>query len=414
MNKTLILLLALSLAACKPKPEAADEHGHGHDEEQGHAETTEAKGPHGGRLLRDGDFQLEITIFEKGLPPEFHVYAFHDGKPLAPAALGLTIELTRLDGEKNLFRFTPEQDYLKGNGPVTEPHSFDVRVEASHDGQKVAWNYKSHEGRTTIDADMAGSMGIETAVAGPGVLRERMSLYGSIHPNAERVRQVGARFPGVVRSVSARLGDTVKAGQALATVESNESLQTYSVTAPIAGLVTQRAANPGEATGETPLFVISDYSSVWAELSVFPRDRARLQPGQAVKITAADAQQSGEGSIGAIAAGEGESPTLVARVPLDNAQGRWTPGQFVTAEVVIGKTPVPLAVSNAALQGFRDFTVVFAQVGETYEVRMLELGRSDGEMTEVLGGLKPGTRYVTANSYIIKADIEKAGASHDH
>lgn len=413
MNKILILLLALSLAACKPEPEA-DEHGHGHDEVHGHAETTEAKGPHGGRLLTDGDFQLEITIFEQGVPPEFHVYTLHDGKPLAPAGLNLTIELTRLDGEKNLFRFTPEQDYLKGSGTVTEPHSFDVRVEATHDGQKHAWTYESHEGRTRIGADMARGMGIQTAVAGPGLLRERLSLYGSIHPNAERVREVAARFPGVVRSVTARLGEPVKAGQVLATVESNESLQTYSVTAPIAGLVTQRAANPGEATGETPLFVISDYSSVWAELSVFPRDRARLQPGQAVKITAADAQQSSEGRIGTIAAADGGGPTLVARVPLDNTQGEWAPGQFVTAEVVTGEIPVPLAVPNAALQGFRDFTVVFAQVGETYEVRMLELGRSDGEVTEVLGGLKPGTRYVTANSYIIKADIEKSGASHDH
>jgi cobalt-zinc-cadmium efflux system membrane fusion protein len=32
----------------------------------------------------------------------------------------------------------------------------------------------------------------------------------------------------------------------------------------------------------------------------------------------------------------------------------------------------------------------------------------------VLGGLEPGTEYVTENSYIIKADIEKSGASHDH
>ena len=205
-----------------------------------------------------------------------------------------------------------------------------------------------------------------------------------------------------------------EAGQLLATVESNESLQTYAVTAPISGLVTQRAANPGEATGERALFVISDYASVWAELTVFPRDRARLQAGQAVKITAADAHQSGEGRIGAIAAAEGGGPTLVARVPLDNARGQWTPGQFVTAEVVIGESPVPLAVPNVALQPFRDFTVVFAQVGETYEARMLELGRSDGEMTEVLGGIKPGTRYVSANSYLVKADIEKSGASHDH
>jgi cobalt-zinc-cadmium efflux system membrane fusion protein len=45
---------------------------------------------------------------------------------------------------------------------------------------------------------------------------------------------------------------------------------------------------------------------------------------------------------------------------------------------------------------------------------MLELGRRDGENVEVLGGLEPGTEYVTGNSYLIKADIEKSGASHDH
>jgi cobalt-zinc-cadmium efflux system membrane fusion protein len=45
---------------------------------------------------------------------------------------------------------------------------------------------------------------------------------------------------------------------------------------------------------------------------------------------------------------------------------------------------------------------------------MLELGKRDGEWAEVLGGLKPGTRYVAEQSYLIRADIEKSGASHDH
>jgi cobalt-zinc-cadmium efflux system membrane fusion protein len=73
-----------------------------------------------------------------------------------------------------------------------------------------------------------------------------------------------------------------------------------------------------------------------------------------------------------------------------------------------------LVVANSALQTFRDFTVVYAQVGDVYEVRMLQLGVSDGEHTEVIGGIDAGTRYVTDNSYLIKADIEKSGASHDH
>jgi cobalt-zinc-cadmium efflux system membrane fusion protein len=45
---------------------------------------------------------------------------------------------------------------------------------------------------------------------------------------------------------------------------------------------------------------------------------------------------------------------------------------------------------------------------------MLELGRGDSDWVEVLDGLEPGEIYVTGNSYLIKADIEKSGATHDH
>jgi cobalt-zinc-cadmium efflux system membrane fusion protein len=86
----------------------------------------------------------------------------------------------------------------------------------------------------------------------------------------------------------------------------------------------------------------------------------------------------------------------------------------VAAEVTVGTRNVSLAVKESGLQRFRDFTVVFAQVGETYEVRMLELGERDGEYVEVTGGLKPGTNYVAEQSFLIRQDIEKSGASHDH
>jgi cobalt-zinc-cadmium efflux system membrane fusion protein len=112
--------------------------------------------------------------------------------------------------------------------------------------------------------------------------------------------------------------------------------------------------------------------------------------------------------------GDRSSQTLTARVVLDNADGRWTPGQFVEGVVTLAESPVELVVPLSALQTFREGDVVFARVGDTYEVRMVELGRRDDAHAEVLGGLAPGTVYVSENSYLVKADIEKAGASHDH
>ncbi len=414
-DTTATLLLVCLLVGCDSNVATDDRLGPGGDPVAAEAKPELTKGPHRGRLLADGDFQIEVAIFEHGVPPEFHVYPTLAGEPLDPAQVNLAIALTRLDGEVDRFTFTPEQDYLKSNTSVHEPHSFGVRIEAEHAKRAHVWTYDSFEGRTVIKPEAARAAGIEAAIAGAAVLHETVTLYGSVQANPERVRAVTARFPGVIRSVAAKIGDSVKSGTTLATIESNESLQAYSVAAPISGIVTQRAANPGEATGTEPLFVVSDFSTLWAELTAFPRDRARLSRGQVVNVVATDGTQKGQGVLShVLPTGRGANQGLLVRVALDNANGQWTPGLFVTGNVIVGETPVELAVPVAALQTFRDFTVVFAQVGDTYEVRMLELGRSDGAMTEVLSGLNPGTRYVSANSYLIKADIEKSAASHDH
>lgn len=405
--------LLLLLAGCGNRNSEA--HGeHAHDEHGDHAEAELAKGPHGGRLLEDGAFAVELAIFEAGVPPEYRAWATAAGEPLDPAQLSLQVELHRLGGVVDRIAFSPQGDFLRGDRAIYEPHSFDVKVTAQHAGAVHAWTYESHEGRTRIEPAMAKLAGIETAQAGPGVIEETVQLYGAIVPDARRVREVKARFPGVVRSVSRQIGDAVRAGETLAGVESNDSLQTYAVPAPIAGVITQRHAETGEQTDEDALFEIADFSQVWAEFSVFPRDRGRLREGQRVTVGA----ESGASFMGTLAyvspMGTRKAQSVTARVVIENADGLWTPGQFVEGLAVVSETRVELAVPLSALQSFRDFTVVFAQVGDTYEVRMLELGRRDAERVEVLDGLAPGTRYVTQNSYLIKADIEKSGASHDH
>ncbi len=405
MNKLYVLLLILPfLAACSGESPTTT------------AEQAEdaARGPNGGRLLVDGAFALELAIFEAGVPPEFHAWATDGGRPLEPSDVTLTVELERLGGVVDRVEFTPQNEFLRSTSVVHEPHSFDVTVVARHGGREHRFEYESYEGRTTIAADVARAAGIETATAGPGVISDELVLYGTIAPDATRVRTVNARFPGVIRTVSRNVGDAVRAGDALATIESNESLQTYTVTAPIAGTVTARHAAAGEQSDAEPLFEIADFSSVWAELDVFSRDRARLKNGLAVAVTS----ETGDAATGTVdylaPVGNRASQSITARVVLDNAAGAWTPGQFVEGRVTIATTPVALAVPLSALQRFRELDVVFAQLGETYEVRMLTLGRRDTAFVEVLDGLEPGTTFVTGNSYLIKADIEKSGASHDH
>ena len=182
----------------------------------------------------------------------------------------------------------------------------------------------------------------------------------------------------------------------------------------MAGTVTQRHANAGENADAGALFQIADFSSVWAELSVFPRDRARLSAGQSVEIAAADGAARGGGTIGHVSPLGMASQALVARVVLDNRAGTWTPGQFVDARVTVAESPAPVVVPLAALQRFRDWDVVFVADGNTYQAQPVTLGRRDAAQVEVTAGLAAGARVVIANSFLVKADVEKSGASHDH
>ena len=108
------------------------------------------------------------------------------------------------------------------------------------------------------------------------------------------------------------------------------------------------------------------------------------------------------------------SQSTVARATIANEDGQWRPGSAVKARITVDQQPTNLVVPLSALQTFRDWDAVFVRVGDTYEVRPVKLGKRDASQVEILSGLKPGDQVVVEQSYLVKADIEKSGASHEH
>jgi cobalt-zinc-cadmium efflux system membrane fusion protein len=410
------LLLTLGLAACGgPEPDA-HAHGEGGDhDEHAEAEAEPAKGAHNGRLLTEGPYTVELAIYEDGVPPEYRAWLYKDGEPLPPTAGELTVVLRRLGEITDTHAFTPKDDYLLGSLEVYEPHSFDVDVTARIDGQTLTWSFPSYEGRTSIPASVATDAGIEVAPAGPGVIRDEHDVQGLLTPIEGRHARVVARFPGPVKAVRVGLGDTVRAGQVLATVESNVSLSDYAVTAPLAGTVLARNVAVGDLAGDQPMFEVADLSKLWVDLHLFGADAQHITPGLPVEVTRLSDGVSARTTLDRVLPGTATaSQSTVARATVDNGDGRWRPGAAVRARVTVAEQKVDLMVPLAALQRFRDWDVVFVRFGDDYEIRPLELGRRDGVNVEVLGGLKAGDPVVVAQSYLVKADIEKSGASHDH
>ena len=400
------LALAIPLAACGSDPAPAE-----HGEEGAEAE----KGPNGGRLLKDGDFAVEVTVFETGQEPQFRVYATRGGEPVDPGAVQLTMILRRLGGEVNTFAFKPEGKFLAGQGVVEEPHSFDVEVVAVENGQRHVWKYASPEGRTRITAEAAKAGGIEIMTAGPATIGETRELFGTVALDPSARSEIRGQFPGRVVSVTKAVGDYVQRGQLLARIESSESLQVYPVYATVSGVVAERNGNPGNVTGDRALYVITDPAQTSVVFNIFPKDLAVIQPGMRVEIEAMDGTPVAASQLGGyLPEGNAEAGTALVRTSVPNRGGRLRAGMALRGKVVVNAVTVPLAVRTEAIQPFRDFKVVFANFGQDYEVRMLELGRSSPEWTEVLSGIKPGTPYAAKGSFLIRADIEKSGASHDH
>ncbi len=258
--------------------------------------------------------------------------------------------------------------------------------------------------------------GVEMVKAGPAKIRQRLSLRGRVQLNEQTRTSIIPRFEGIVKAVNKNLGDVVNKGDVLATVESNDSLQTYEVKAEIAGTVIEKNVKLGEfADNQRTLFVIADLSNVWVDFIVHRKDFPLLKAGQAVSIHADEGIESVEATLSYLSPFSAEgSQTMMARAVVPNAKGELRPGLFVTGDVVYEEADVPVAVKASALQNFRDWDVVFVRVGTLFEAMPFEIGRRDAEWIEVKAGIPAGISYAAENSFIIKADVMKSGATHDH
>lgn len=390
---------------------------HGAMGEEGGAEPEARKGEHGGRLLEHGGYAVELAIAEDGTPPKYQAWLYKGGKPLPATAGTVEVRLKRLGNLAENHVLKPQADgSLMASTIVGEPHSFDVEVVATVDSKALRWAYESYEGRTEIAAATAQTSGIRVAPAGPGSIADTHEVQGLITPIEGRVAKVMARFPGPVRNLRANIGDRVSAGQPLATVNSNLSLTDYTVTSPISGLVMARDASVGSVAGEgAALFEVADLSELWVDLHVFGSDAQHITAGGRVEVTRMSDGATAETVIERVLPGTATaSQSTVARARLRNQDGLWRPGSAVRARITVDEAAAQLIVPLAALQTFRDWNVVFIRLGDTYEIRPVELGKRDATHVEVLSGLKAGDQVVVEQSYLVKADIEKSGASHDH
>ncbi|WP_447937019.1 efflux RND transporter periplasmic adaptor subunit [Thermomonas fusca] len=314
-----------------------------------------------------------------------------------------------------------------GDKPAAAPegageHAGEEHAEGEHEEGAEHAEGEAEEGHeegppsTTMTAEVAKRSGVEVAPVAPGTIADQHEVQGLLTPVEGRIAQVMARFPGPIRSLRANIGDRVRAGQPLATIESNLSLTTYTVPAPISGVVLQRNASVGAVASEgMPLYEIADLSELWVDLHIFGADAQHITAGSPVVVTRMSDGVTAETVLERILPSTATaSQSTVARARIQNLDGLWRPGSAVKARVTVAQQPVALMVPLSAVQTAGGAEVVYVKSGDTYTQRPVRLGQRDANRVEVLSGLKAGEQVVTAQSFLIKADIEKSTAEHDH
>ena len=196
------------------------------------------------------------------------------------------------------------------------------------------------------------------------------------------------------------------------------SLRSQSVRAPMAGRIVERKVELGTAVGrdslETELFVIVDLSRVWVELSVSSQDLPVVHEGQSVAVTLRGFPDATTGKIVFVSPlldKETRSARVVAVI--ENPDGRWRPGSFVTTAIAVDEHAAPVVAPFSAVQTVEGRKAVFVRTKDGFEKRDVVLGQRDGQSIEIISGLAVGETIAVSNTFSLKAELSSKSSEED-
>jgi cobalt-zinc-cadmium efflux system membrane fusion protein len=179
---------------------------------------------------------------------------------------------------------------------------------------------------------------------------------------------------------------------------------TFSLNAPIDGVVIERNATIGATVGtDASVFKIIDISRVWVDANVFEKDLARVRVGQGVKLTVtAFPGSTFSGKIIFInSVVDPDSRTVKVRTEVPNSDGRLKPDMFANVEIVTDVKSAAVSVPQSAVMDDGGKKIVFVADGKNYAQRQVQLGIQSGDRLEIIDGLNAGDRVVTKGNYLL-------------
>jgi cobalt-zinc-cadmium efflux system membrane fusion protein len=180
--------------------------------------------------------------------------------------------------------------------------------------------------------------------------------------------------------------------------------------APISGTVVQRKVGPGQYVSYTsigsvePVFMIGNLSTVWLVAYIRESEAPKVRVGQALNFTVlAYPKTAFSANIDYVAAAlDPNIRRLMVRATIDNSSGQFKPEMFATVIINIEEGDRFLAVPREAVIYEADKARVWvARSDRTIEPRQIKTGETQGNLVQVLEGLRAGESVVTKGSLFI-------------
>ena len=271
-------------------------------------------------------------------------------------------------------------------------------------GEQIETGGRGPRGPVTLSADQVNALGLKTAVAGLRSIEQLLGVHGELAALPDAQADVSLRISGSVKAVYVNLGDSVKAGDKLALVQSRvvgNPPPSVVISAPIAGIVDVRNIIPGQSVEpNTTLFHISNVSRMRVVGKVYEEDLGKVRIGQPAHIKLlAYPKESLQGVVtlvGPIL--DAETRTVEVWIGLDNTNGLLKPNLFARANIVLAQYKAALTVPNAAVLEAEGETFVFVREGTKYDRVDIKIGVVDDQYTQVLSGIVPGDEVVTVGA----------------
>lgn len=197
--------------------------------------------------------------------------------------------------------------------------------------------------------------------------------------------------------------------------DNDPGLRLYEIRAPMKGMVIARHITKGEfIDNTTTIYEIADLSTIWIEIGIYPKDLTKVHKGQTVDIFLPDGKTASAKIIYLSPIIQDETITAKAVAELENPSPNWRPGSFVKVNIETEKVNVPILIPKDALQNIDGRDYLFIKVPEGFEKRQVQLGVANDKHVEVLSGLSKGEEYASSNTFLLKAELGKKEAEHEH